>query len=55
MTAFLLPPTLVTGFFGMNTTALPFAGSEHGTAYAVTIIIVSILLAWWLLRRVRIL
>ncbi len=55
MTAFLLPPTLVTGFFGMNTTALPFAGSEHGTAYAVAIIGASILLAWWLLRRVRIL
>ncbi|MET0747938.1 MAG: transporter [Rhizobium sp.] len=55
MTAFLLPPTLVTGFFGMNTANLPFAGSEHGTAYAVAIIAVSILLAWWLLRRVRIL
>ena len=26
MTAFLLPPTLVTGFFGMNTGGLPFAG-----------------------------
>ncbi len=25
MTALLLPPSLVTGFFGMNTTALPFA------------------------------
>ena len=55
MTAFLLPPTLVTGFFGMNTTNLPFAGSEHGTAYAIAIIVASILLAWWLLRRVRIL
>jgi zinc transporter len=55
MTAFLLPPTLVTGFFGMNTTNLPFAGDEHGTSYAVAIIVVSILLAWWLLRRVRIL
>jgi zinc transporter len=55
MTAFLLPPTLVTGFFGMNTTNLPFAGSEHGTSYAITIIVASILLAWWLLRRVRIL
>lgn len=54
MTAFLLPPTLVTGFFGMNTSNLPFNGDEHGTAYAVAIIVVSILLAWWLLRRVRI-
>ncbi|MGA1800878.1 transporter [Rhizobium sp. HT1-10] len=55
MTAFLLPPTLVTGFFGMNTANLPFAGDEHATAYAVVIIVFSILLAWWLLRRVRIL
>ncbi len=31
MTAFLLPPTLVTGFFGMNTTNLPFAEGSGGT------------------------
>jgi zinc transporter len=55
MTAFLLPPTFITGFFGMNTTALPFAGDEHGTFYAITIIVMSMLLAWWLLRKVRIL
>jgi len=51
MTAFLLPPTLVTGFFGMNTSHLPFAGGTAGTAYAVGLIVLSILLAWWLLRR----
>ncbi|WP_337266269.1 transporter [Oryzifoliimicrobium ureilyticus] len=55
MTAFLLPPTLVTGFFGMNTAHLPFADSPHGTSYAVGLIVASILFAWWLLRRVRIL
>lgn len=56
MTAFLLPPTLVTGFFGMNTSNLPFAsGSSGGTEYAVALIIASVLLAWWLLKRVNIL
>ncbi|SCB19900.1 transporter [Rhizobium multihospitium] len=55
MTAFLLPPTLVTGFFGMNTSGLPLAGGGSGTGYAVGFIIASMLLAWWLLKRVNIL
>ncbi|MGG6896610.1 MULTISPECIES: transporter [Rhizobium] len=55
MTAFLLPPTLVTGFFGMNTSGLPLAGGASGTGYAVGFIVASILLAWWLLKRVDIL
>ncbi|PDT31283.1 transporter [Rhizobium sp. L9] len=55
MTAFLLPPTLVTGFFGMNTANLPFAVGDYGTEYAIILIIASIVFAWWLLRRVDIL
>ncbi|MGO7424421.1 CorA family divalent cation transporter, partial [Rhizobium ruizarguesonis] len=55
MTAFLLPPTLVTGFFGMNTANLPFAVGDYGTEYAVALIVASIAFAWWLLRRVDIL
>ena len=55
MTAFLLPPSLVTGFFGMNTSSLPFAEGIGGTAYALTAIVLSILAAWWLLRRAGIL
>ncbi|MBB4227872.1 transporter [Rhizobium mongolense] len=55
MTAFLLPPTLVTGFFGMNTANLPFAEGPGGTEYAVALLIASVLLAWWLLKRVNIL
>jgi zinc transporter len=55
MTAFLLPPTLVTGFFGMNTANLPFAVGDYGTEYAVGLILASIALAWWLLKRVDIL
>ncbi|RWX77188.1 transporter [Neorhizobium lilium] len=51
MTAFLLPPSLVTGFFGMNTEALPFAHTAHGTAYALGFMVLSVAVAWWLLRR----
>jgi len=55
MTAFLLPPTLVTGFFGMNTSGLPFTGGSNGTGYAIGLILASLAGAWWLLRRVDIL
>jgi zinc transporter len=55
MTALLLPPSLVTGFFGMNTTALPFAEGLHGTAYAFAFILMSVLLSWLVLRRTGIL
>jgi zinc transporter len=51
MTAFLLPPSLVTGFFGMNTEALPFAHTAHGTVFALGIMVFSVAAAWWLLRR----
>ncbi|KXG87914.1 transporter [Agrobacterium bohemicum] len=55
MTAFLLPPTLVTGFFGMNTGALPFTEGTSGTTYAASFIVASILFAWVVLRRAGIL
>jgi zinc transporter len=55
LTAFLMPPTLVTGFFGMNTENLPFAHTDGGTALAFLIILMSVAFAWWLLRRFRIL
>jgi zinc transporter len=45
----------VTGFFGMNTSSLPFSGGGAGTEYAVALIVASMLLAWWLLKRVNIL
>jgi zinc transporter len=51
MTAFLLPPSLVTGFFGMNTQGLPFAHMEHGTAFAIGMMGLSVAAAWWLLKR----
>lgn len=55
MTAFLLPPSLVTGFFGMNTSDLPFAHGTSGTTLALGFILLSVLCAWWILRRARIL
>ncbi|MCX5570674.1 CorA family divalent cation transporter [Kaistia nematophila] len=37
MTALLMPPTLVTGFFGMNTGGLPFLEGAHGWISATLI------------------
>ncbi len=54
-TAFLLPPTLVTGFFGMNTGNLPFADADGGTIFAGIIIAISVVAAWFALKRARIL
>ncbi|MCV3766354.1 transporter [Rhizobium sp. TRM95796] len=55
LTAFLMPPTLVTGFFGMNTENLPFAHTEGGTFFAGVLITLSIGAAWMLLKKARIL
>ncbi|OLP45655.1 transporter [Rhizobium oryziradicis] len=55
MTAFLLPPTLVTGFFGMNTSELPFTHAPQGSTYAIAFIVGSILFAWLILKRAKIL
>ncbi|MDO7843690.1 CorA family divalent cation transporter [Sphingomonas immobilis] len=50
MSALLLPATLVTGFFGMNTSDLPFSSGGMGTAEAAVIAVVSSLGTWLLLR-----
>jgi zinc transporter len=55
MTAFMLPPTLVTGFFGMNTGGLPFAGEHVGTFLAFALGCASVGGAWWFLKRAGIL
>jgi zinc transporter len=49
----LLPATLVTGFFGMNTKDMPFQLSDHGTWWALVVVIVAPALTYWLLRRAR--
>jgi zinc transporter len=51
MSALLLPATLVTGFFGMNTGGLPFAHTEAGTLVAATAAGASSIATWLLLRR----
>ena len=51
VTALFLPPTLIAGIFGMNTSELPFAGSAHGSAWAIGLGIAAAAFAYWLLRR----
>lgn len=41
LTALMMPATLVTGFFGMNTGGLSFAQAEHGTLKAAIAALVS--------------
>jgi len=51
MSALLLPATLVTGFFGMNTGGLPFAHMIGGTLVAGALAIAASGATWLLLRR----
>lgn len=53
LTACLLPSTLVTGFFGMNTKDMPFQTGDGGTWYALMLVIAAGALTWWLLKRTR--
>jgi zinc transporter len=53
LTAGLLPPTLVTGFFGMNTKDLPFLETPGGTWWALSVAVAASALSYWLLRRMR--
>jgi magnesium transporter len=40
LSAIFLPLNLVVGFFGMNTTGLPFSSGESGTYYAISFMLV---------------
>lgn len=53
LSAILLPPTLVTGFFGMNTDGLPFKEGETGTIFAAGIAVCSVATTLLLLLRSR--
>lgn len=53
LTAFLMPPTLVTGFFGMNTKDLPFQNVDGGTWWALAVAFSAAVGCYWLLRRLR--
>ncbi|WP_419814737.1 CorA family divalent cation transporter [Glacieibacterium sp.] len=52
LSALLLPATLVTGIFGMNTGGLPWTGSPSGSAVAVGLVVASSALVYlWLRAR----
>ena len=51
MTALFLPPTLVTGFWGMNLKGMPLAENESGGLAVIILCIASSALAFWLIRR----
>ena len=53
LTACLLPPTLVTGFFGMNTRDLPFLTTPGGTWWALLVAFAAGGVSYWALRRMR--
>jgi len=53
LTACLLPPTLVTGFFGMNTKDMPFQNTEGGTWLALLVAFAAGAVSYWGLRRMR--
>lgn len=53
VTALLLPPTLVTGFFGMNTESLLFHDNPNGTLYAFGLMLLAGVLMLPVLRRLR--
>ena len=54
LTAFLLPPTLISGIFGMNVSDLPFTKDASGFYWAMALIVVSIVLVYAVMRWLRI-
>ena len=53
LTAAILPPTLVTGFFGMNTKDLPLLETAGGSWYALAIAAAAGAVTYWALQRLR--
>lgn len=51
VTMMLLPPTLVTGIFGMNTKGLPLTDVETGFLWAAALMLGTSGLAYWIMRR----
>ena len=54
LTALLLPPTLVTGIFGMNTKGLPLTDVETGFLWAASLIVLSSIAAYLIMKRIGI-
>ena len=54
ISAIFLPLTLITGFFGMNTSDLPFTQGDHGTLKVTLLaLIFEIPFVWWIWRMMR--
>jgi len=53
LTACFLPPTLVTGFFGMNTKDMLWQNTEGGTVLALIVALAASAFSHWALRRMR--
>ena len=51
LTAMLLPPTLVTGIFGMNVKGLPLTSVDEDFFWAIALVIASPLIAYLVIRR----
>jgi zinc transporter len=51
MSTLLIPPTLITGAFGMNLSGLPFEKSHIGFVWALGLCIAVVGGVWWLLKR----
>lgn len=54
LTAFLLPPTLVTGIFGMNTKGLPLTDDDNGFFIAMGLLFLSVTAAYFIMKRLGI-
>jgi zinc transporter len=52
LTALLLPPTLVTGIFGMNTKGLPLTDVEIGFLWAALLLVLSSVVAYLIMKRI---
>ncbi|HEY1311460.1 MAG TPA: CorA family divalent cation transporter [Pseudolabrys sp.] len=53
LSACLLPPTLVTGFFGLNTKDMLWQNTDGGTWPALAVASGASALSYWTLRRMR--
>ena len=52
LTAILMPPTLVTGIFGMNTKGLPFTDLDTAFLWAALLMVLSSCAAYFIMKRI---
>jgi zinc transporter len=49
-----MPPTLITGIFGMNTKGLPLTDVETGFLWAASFLVLSSIAAYFIMKRIGI-